>query len=87
MVKVVAWSTSTGATFETAKVTSWYWGETAPFEVTTSGGLLPPASLSRLEGLTIIVFPEPSVAVLATAGATILLLGRRKRARTAAPSR
>jgi len=65
------------ASFTTGGTT--YTGESAAFDVTTGGGLLPAANLDALTGTTTtIVVPEPSTLALGVLGAAALLFRRRK---------
>jgi len=80
-VKVVAWSSSLGATYADAVAKGQGGvGESAVISITTGGGLNPPAALTGLQGFTIssIVVPEPSIAALGLLGAGLLLIRRKK---------
>jgi hypothetical protein len=79
-VKVVAWMSSLGATYEAAQAAggaSGGWGESAVFTASTGGGLNPPTALTGLQSFVIAV-PEPSIAALGLLGAGLLLIRRRK---------
>jgi hypothetical protein len=79
-VKMVAWATSLGATYEQAIATGMGWyGESAVVpEVVTGGGLVPPRPLTGLQGFTILIIPEPSTVALGLLGAGVLLIRRRE---------
>jgi hypothetical protein len=79
-VKVVAWSTSLGATYDAAKAAGLGGtGESAPITITTGGGLNPPAALVGLTTFEIAtIVPEPSIAALGLLGAGLLLIRRKK---------
>lgn len=79
-VKVVAWSTALGATYEAAKAAGQGgFGESAPITVPTGGGLNPPGALVGLQAFNIAaIVPEPSIAALGLLGAGLLLIRRKK---------
>lgn len=79
-VKVVAWSTALGATYDAAKAKGQGgFGESAAITVATGGGLNPPASMVGLQGFNIAaIVPEPSIAALGLLGAGLLLIRRKK---------
>lgn len=80
-VKMVAWASSLGATYEAAKATGLGGvGESAVVTgVATGGGLNPPGNLVGLAGFTIsTIVPEPSIAALGLLGAGLLLIRRKK---------
>lgn len=80
-VKVVAWLSSLGSTFEAAVAQNV--GEVGQSEVLlvqTGGGLTPPQPLLGLKGFSVSVIPEPSSAVFGMLGACILAFGRRPNA-------
>jgi hypothetical protein len=79
-VKVVAWSTSLGATYDEAVAKGQGGvGESAPITINTGGGLNPPAALVGLQGFSLTpIVPEPSIAVLGLLGAGLLLIRRKK---------
>ena len=79
-VKVVAWSTALGATYEAAKAAfgGGGTGESAVISITTGGGLNPPGALAGLSSFTIQAIPEPSIAALGLLGAGLLLIRRKK---------
>jgi hypothetical protein len=79
-VKVVAWSTALGATYEAAKAAygGAGTGESAVISIATGGGLNPPAPLTGLTSFTIATIPEPSIAALGLLGAGLLLIRRKK---------
>jgi len=79
-VRVVAWSTALGATYDEAVAKGQGGiGESAPITITTGGGLNPPAALVGLQGFTLSpLVPEPSIAVLGLLGAGLLLIRRKK---------
>ena len=84
-IVMAAWATSLGS-LDQAKKSSLLWGISAPVSVTlggltVDGGVLPPANLVGLQGFVTVV-PEPSVAVLAGLGISMLFCGfRRNRVR------
>jgi hypothetical protein len=79
-VKVVAWSTALGATYEAAKAAGQGgFGESGPITVNTGGGLNPPGALVGLQAFNIAaIVPEPSIAALGLLGAGLLLIRRKK---------
>lgn len=79
-VKVVAWSTAVGSTYEAALAKGMgYLGESARLSVLTGGGLNPPTALVGLASFNISpIVPEPSPLVLGLLGTVILLAGRRE---------
>lgn len=80
-VKVVAWASSLGATYEAARARGLGGvGESAVVaSVNTGGGLTPPGALVGLQGFTIsTIVPEPSIAALGLLGAGLLLIRRKK---------
>ena len=77
-VKVVAWDTMWGATYETAW---WSNGASSVFALTTGGGGVPPGPPANLVGLQSFIvgwIPEPSSMALGLLGAAVLFLRRRK---------
>jgi len=79
-VRVVAWASELGATFEAAQAAGkGGWGQSDKITVTTGGGLTPPQALIGLTGFTIsTIVPEPSIAALGLLGAGLLLIRRKK---------
>lgn len=79
-MKVVAWASSLGATFEEAQAKGLGgWGESTTFTITTGGGLNPPAIMNGLTTFNIsTIVPEPSIAALGLLGAGLLLIRRKK---------
>lgn len=74
-VRVRAWDTSTGATYEAAGIK----GESALLTIATGGVGAPPSLPANLVGLTSFsLVPEPSTIALGVLGAAALLLRRRK---------
>ena len=78
-VKMVAWASSLGATYEAAKATGGGFGESSVITVGTGGGLTPAQNLVGLAAFTIsTIVPEPSIAALGLLGAGLLLIRRKK---------
>jgi len=84
-LRMVAWQTSSGATYEAAKAAApLLTAASKDFTVTLGGGLNPPANLNTglsaagLQGFNIPGVPEPSTIALGVLGAAALLLRRRK---------
>lgn len=77
-IKLVAWVSSLGATYDAAKANAGGWAESGPITVTAGGGTLPPGNLVGLAGFNIPAVPEPSIAALGLLGAGALLLRRKK---------
>lgn len=69
-VKVVAWSTALGSTYEQVIAQGMGgFGESGVLTLNTGGGLLPPAALSGLQGFSVFFVPEPSSPSLLLLGA------------------
>lgn len=80
-VKMVAWASSLGATYEEVVAKNQGgWGESALLpSVATGGGLTPAQNLVGLQGFEIrTIVPEPSIAALGLLGAGLLLIRRKK---------
>jgi hypothetical protein len=82
-VKVVAWNTAVGATWDAAKAANLGGiGESTVFKVKTGGSGEPPSLPANLVGLTSFnisaVVPEPSIVALGVLGGLALLLRRRE---------
>lgn len=79
-VKVVAWVSSLGATYEAAKAAAGGLGtgESGVITVATGGGIQLPGQLVGLQSFTVSVVPEPSIAALGLLGAGLLLIRRKK---------
>jgi len=81
-VKVVAWASSLGSTYEEAKAkNSGGVGESSVITVATGGGIVLPGQLIGLQSFTISTIaavPEPAVAALGLLGAGLLLIRRKK---------
>lgn len=82
-VKVVAWASALGATYEAALGKGQGGiGNSSTFEVATGGAGSPPSLAANLNGLTAFsistIVPEPSIAALGLLGAGMLLIRRKK---------
>jgi hypothetical protein len=80
-VKVVAWASNLGATYEAAVAANMGGvGESAILpSVATGGGIVLPGQLIGLQPFTIsTIVPEPSIAALGLLGAGLLLIRRKK---------
>lgn len=76
-VKVVAWATSLGNSYEAAiEQNRGGWGHSDQFTVTTGGGLTPPTPLIGLQSFTIAFVPEPTTLMIGLVGAGVLALRR-----------
>jgi len=79
-VKVVAWASSLGATYEAAVAANQGGvGESSVITVATGGGIQLPGQLVGLQGFQVsAIIPEPSIAALGLLGAGLLLIRRKK---------
>jgi hypothetical protein len=78
-LRMVAWETSLGGTYETVRdIGLGFSGQSPDLSVTLGGGLLPPANLVGLQGF-VIRFPEPTTLALGFLGAAALFIRRRSK--------
>jgi len=69
----------TGASFDAAKTSGGYFGESTDFTAVLGGGLLPAGTMDNLKSFTIQAVPEPTTIALGVLGAAALIAARRRK--------